>query len=89
MNEQINEEIDFLNKELKDIKAGKDILKSSQKLIEHKLKNLLEKQRAMLIQNPNILLEIQKEDNLEDFKKEQENIERKEIQEIVAENEDG
>ncbi len=83
----MNKQIEILNKELKDIKAGQEILKSSQELVELKIKNRLEKQRAMIIQNPNIILEIQQEDNLEeqDFKKEQENIERKEIQELVAE----
>ncbi len=83
MNEQINEEIDFLNKELKNIKAGQEILKSSQELVELKIKNRLEKQRAMIIQNPDVLLKIQQEGTAEeqDWGKELENIERKQEQE--------
>ena len=79
MNEQ--KELDFLNKELKNIETGEDILKSRKGLVQQQIQN---KERAMMIQNPDVLLKIQQEDTAEEqnWGEEQANIKRKQEQEL-------
>ena len=74
----MNEQIELLDKELNNIKIGERILKSK--------KEMLEQERANLIQNPDVLLEIQRDEFAEeqDIGQEQDNIDRKRGQELSA-----
>lgn len=95
-------ELEILNKELKNIEVGESILKDSRKLIELQIKNRIEEQKEIeelraitiqlnrqpkmqgLVEDDDFLLNIQQEDFSEnDCIAEQENIERKEIQELL------
>ena len=80
------DELGVLNKELKDIEIGKELLNSKEKIVKLDIERI----RAEIIENPIVLSEIEQLNSLEehnlgqDWLEEEENIQRDREKEITA-----